>query len=273
MPIKTSALISGLALLCLIHATGAHSAQQRLRMATTTSTDNSGLLQQLNPAFESQSGVRIDVIAVGTGKALKLGENGDVDLVFVHAPVAEKKFVAAGHGLKRFAVMHNDFIIIGPKSNPAGLKEHESGSEALRRIAQSQAIFISRGDESGTHIKEQQLWRGAGINPQGNWYLATGQGMGAVLQIAADKDAYSLTDRGTYIAYQKKIELQILNQGSAELFNPYHIIAVNPQHHPHTKTDLANRYIRFITGPAGQKLISSYRLGSQQLFYPDVTQE
>ena len=273
MPINICVLISSLGLFCLIHASSAQSAQLRLRMATTTSTDNSGLLKQLNPAFESQSGVRIDVIAVGTGKALKLGENGDVDLVFVHAPGAEKTFVAAGYGLKRFAVMHNDFIIIGPKSNPAGLNEHQSGSEALRRVAQSQAIFISRGDESGTHKKEQQLWQGTGISPQGNWYLATGQGMGAVLQIAADKDAYTLTDRGTYIAYQKKIKLKILNQGSAELFNPYHIIAVNPQRHPHTKTDLANQYIRFVTGPAGQKLIASYRLGGQQLFYPDVIQE
>ena len=183
------------------------------------------------------------------------------------------KFVAAGYGLKRIAVMHNDFIIIGPMSNPAGLKKNESASAALRRVAHSQAIFISRGDESGTHKKEQQLWQGSGINPQGNWYLATGQGMGAVLQIAADKDAYTLSDRGTYIAYQKKNELAILNQGSAELFNPYHIIAVNPQRHPHTKIDLANQYIRFVTGPKGQKLIASYRLGGQQLFYPDVIQE
>ena len=260
-------------MIILTHITSAASAELRLRMATTTSTDNSGLLKHLNPAFEARYGVSLDVIAVGTGKALKLAQNGDVDLVFVHAPAAEIKFVAAGYGVKRFPVMHNDFVIIGPSTNPAGLMSSESAAEALRRIADSKATFVSRGDESGTHKKEQQLWQHIGLSPRGDWYLATGQGMGAVLQIAADKNAYTLTDRGTYIAYQNKIELNILSQGDSLLFNPYHIIAVNPLRHPHVKTELTNQYISFVTGQPGQKIIGTYRLGGQQLFYPDVITE
>ncbi len=207
---------------------------------------------------------------MGTGKSLKLGQNGDVDVIFVHAPAAEKKFVASGYGVDRAAVMHNDFVLIGPAADPAAVSAGTDAVDALRRIAGSKAVFISRGDESGTHKKEKHLWRTAGITPQGDWYLATGQGMGAVLQIAADKRAYTLTDRGTYIAYRNKLDLKILSAGDPQLFNPYHVIAVNPARYPNAKYQLAKKYIAFVTGKQGQKIIRDYRLGGQQLFYPDV---
>ena len=269
MPIFHRIIVFNL-MLILGGITPASGAELRLRMATTTSTDNSGLLKQLDPPFEALYGVRLDVIAVGTGKALKLGQNGDVDLVFVHAPAAERKFVAAGYGITRVPVMHNDFVIVGPSSDPAAISTSTSAAEALGRIARTRSVFISRGDESGTHKKEKHLWQAAGMVPRGKWYLATGQGMGAVLQIAADKNAYALTDRGTYIAYQRKIDLKILSEGDPLLSNPYHIIAVNPARHAHVKTALAKKYIAFVTGPEGQKIINEYRLGGQQLFYPDV---
>lgn len=245
-------------------------AEERLRMATTTSTENSGLLDVLNPAFEQKHDVVVDVIAVGTGKALKLGENGDVDIVFVHAPPAEQKFVEAGYGVDRAAVMHNDFVIIGPPDDPAGIADTSSAVEALQKISESKATFVSRGDDSGTHKKEKQLWNEAGIEPGGDWYLAVGQGMGAVLQIADDKQAYTLTDRGTYIAYGDKIDLQIVSEGDKALYNPYHIIAVNPEKHSHVKYDLATDYINFVTGEEGQRIIKDYRMQGQQLFYPDA---
>ena len=245
-------------------------AEQRLRMATTTSTENSGLLSVLNPAFEQQHDAVVDVIAVGTGKALKLGENGDVDIVFVHAPPAEKQFVNAGHGVDRAAVMHNDFVIIGPPGDPAGIAETGSAVEALKKIHNTGATFVSRGDDSGTHKKEKSLWEKAGIDPGGDWYLAVGQGMGAVLQIADDKQAYTLTDRGTFIAYQGKINLEIVSEGDKALYNPYHIIAVNPDKHSHVKYELAKDYIDFVTGKDGQQIIKDYRMKGQQLFYPDA---
>ena len=245
-------------------------AEERLRMATTTSTENSGLLDVLNPVFEKKHDAVVDVIAVGTGKALRLGENGDVDIVFVHAPPAEERFVEAGHGVDRAAVMHNDFVIIGPPDDPAGIAETSSAAEALQKISKARATFVSRGDDSGTHKKEKNLWEAAGIEPHGDWYLAVGQGMGAVLQIADDKQAYTLTDRGTYIAYGGKINLQIVSEGDKVLYNPYHIIAVNPEKHPHVKYDLAKDYIDFVTGEEGQKIIRNYRMQGQQLFYPDA---
>lgn len=253
-------------------ATLALSAQatEHLRMATTTSTEASGLLDVLNPAFEKKYNAQVDVIAVGTGKALKLGENGDVDIVFVHAPEAEEKFVEAGYGIDRTPVMHNDFVIIGPVDDPANVAATSSAAEALLAISESNATFVSRGDDSGTHKKEKQLWNEAGIEPGGDWYLAVGQGMGAVLQIADDKQAYALTDRGTYIAYKDKIDLKVISEGDKTLYNPYHIIAVNPERHPHVKYDLATDYIDFITGKEGQRIIRDYRMQGQQLFYPDA---
>lgn len=241
-----------------------------LRMSTTTSTENSGLLRVLNPLFEKVYDVRLDVIAVGTGKALRLGENGDVDVVFVHAPAAELKFVKNGDGIERKAVMHNDFVLIGAKANPANIEPDDSIQTALTKIAQSKSAFISRGDDSGTHKKEKILWQQTGIEPNGAWYSAVGQGMGAVLTIANEKQAYALTDRGTYIAFKDKIDLVIVNEGDAALFNPYHIMAVNPAKHPHARYDLAKKYIDYVTGAEGQALIGAYKMKGEQLFYPDA---
>ncbi len=245
-------------------------AVERLRLATTTSTDNSGLLAELHPIIEKQLGIKIDVIAVGTGKALKLAENGDVDVVMVHAPGAEKKFVANGFGVERLPVMHNDFVIVGPATDPAGLQEASNLAEAMLAISKSTAGFVSRGDDSGTHKKEKLLWQTAAIEPAGAWYLSVGQGMGAVLQIAHDKLAYSLTDRGTFLAYKNKIDLKIVYEGAAELLNPYHVIVVNPKRHVHTKLDLANKYVAFLQSKAGQDAIRNFKIDGEQLFYPDV---
>lgn len=243
---------------------------QRLRLATTTSTDNSGLLAVLHPPFEKENNIKVDVIAVGTGKALRLGRNGDVDLVMVHAPAAEKDFVAKGFGVDRQSVMHNDFVIIGPKDDPANMKTADTLDEAMQRLAKSGSQFVSRGDDSGTEKKEKLLWKSAGIVPQGDWYLAVGQGMGAVLQISNDKNAYTLTDRGTYLAFKNKLDLGIIYEGAPNLLNPYHVILVNPKKHPYVKTDLAKRYVDFIRGPEGQAIIANFKINGEQLFHPDV---
>ncbi|MBF8269812.1 MAG: Tungsten ABC transporter substrate-binding protein [Gammaproteobacteria bacterium] len=245
-------------------------AEEHLRLATTTSTQDSGLLEVLHPALEAELQVKIDVIAVGSGKALKLGENGDIDVLLVHDPAAEEKFIAAGFGVERQPVMHNDFVLLGPATDPAGVKQSDNLADAMKKIAGTSSFFISRGDESGTHQKELQLWRAAGVEPAGKWYLAVGQGMGAVLKIANDKLAYTLADRGTYLAFRDKIELVIVFAGIPELFNPYHVILVNPEKHPHVKYDLAKRYADFIRGKEGQKIIREFKIGGEQLFYPDV---
>ncbi len=245
-------------------------AVERLRMATTTSTDNSGLLHLLNPPFEKQYKIKLDVIAVGTGKALRLAENGDVDLVLVHAPAAEMKFVRTEYGIERQAVMHNDFVILGPKADPARLKQADKLISAMQRIAATKVSFISRGDDSGTHKKEMALWALADISPAGEYYLAVGQGMGAVLQIANHKLAYTLTDRGTYLAYADKIELEVVFEQDPALYNPYHVILVNPEKHPHSKIEKARQYSAFIRSKEGQRIIRDFRINGQALFHPDV---
>lgn len=239
----------------------------RLRMATTTSTDNSGLLRELNPVFEQKYNARVDVIVVGTGQALKLAENGDVDIVFVHDPELEQAFVDGGFGVDRRYVMYNDFILVGPSSDPARVREADSAAAAFATIAETRAIFVSRGDNSGTHQKEKRIWREAGIEPRGPWYLAVGQGMGVVLQIAHEREGYALTDRSTFIAYAGRLELDMLLEGGPELHNPYHIIAVNPERHPHVRYDLARKYIDFITGESGQAVISNFQINSNRLFF------
>ena len=243
---------------------------KRLRMSTTTSTENSGLLAVLLPPFEREHNVKVDVIAVGTGKALKLGENGDVDVVFVHARQAEDKFVADGHGVDRRDVMHNDFVIVGPESDPLKLRSAETAAQAFAVLASGKASFVSRGDDSGTHKKEKKLWAAANLKPQGPWYVETGQGMGAVLRIADEKRAYTLTDRGTCIAYADKIALVVCFEGDKALFNPYGIIAVNPVRHPGVQHELAGKLIDYVTGPEGQEIIGSFRKKGKQLFYPDA---
>ena len=245
-------------------------AEEILRMSTTTSTENSGLLAVLNPPFEKKNKVRIDVIAVGSGKALKLGENGDVDVMFVHAPEAEEEFVAASFGVDRAAVMHNDFVIVGPKSDPDGIKSARNVEEAMKKISAGKTAFISRGDDSGTHKKELELWKKVGVSPTGDWYVSAGQGMGAVLRMADDKQAYTLSDRGTFLSFQGKTELLVLSEGGNALLNPYHIIAVNPENHAHINYELAKKYIAYVTGAEGQAIIANYKKDGQQLFYPDA---
>ncbi|MCK5829922.1 MAG: substrate-binding domain-containing protein [Methylococcales bacterium] len=245
-------------------------AEDILRMSTTTSTENSGLLKVLNPVFEAKHNIKMHVIAVGTGKALKIGGNGDVDIVFVHAPETELQYVKQGDFIDRAVVMHNDFVIVGPENDPAVIAASKSVEEALAKIASTESAFISRGDDSGTHKKEKKIWKQSGISPEGMWYSAVGQGMGAVLKIADDKEAYALTDRGTQIAYSDKISLKVQFEGDTSLFNPYHVMAVNPEKHRYVRYGLAKKYITFITSPEGQAIINNFSKGGEQLFYPAV---
>ena len=243
-------------------------AEERLKMSTTTSTQDSGLLKVLLPPFEKQHTVKVDVIAVGTGQALKLGEAGDVDVVFVHARKLEDRFVADGFGINRKDVMYNDFVIIGPRSDPAGIAKAKSAAEALKLIASKGSIFISRGDKSGTHTKEKELWQAAGIDPKGSWYVEAGQGMGPVITMATERQGYTMADRGTYNAFKgKKTDLTVLFQGEKGLFNPYGVIAVNPKKHPHVKYDLAMKFIEYVTSPTGLKIIDGYKAHGEPVFF------
>ncbi|MCU7847461.1 MAG: substrate-binding domain-containing protein [Candidatus Thiodiazotropha sp. (ex Lucinoma kastoroae)] len=241
---------------------------QTIRLATTTSTDNSGLLADLLPAFTASTGYPVHVIAVGTGKALRMGREGDVDVVLVHARAAEDEFVAEGYGEKRYGVMHNDFVLVGPASDPAGITSEQDATTVLKKLAEHQAIFISRGDDSGTHKKELGLWKEAGIKPEGRWYREAGQGMGKVLQIASELDAYTLTDRGTWLAYKSKSPLKIGFEGDPLLFNPYGIIAVSPKRYPDINNQGANALIKWMISPDGQQRIGGFRIGNNQLFTP-----
>jgi len=261
--------------LCLMVAlmltAGAHAAD-RLKLSSTTSTDNTGLLVYILPKFTAQTGIRVDVIAVGTGKALKLAENGDVDVTLVHAPSREKSFVEAGFGVNHRTVMANYFIIVGPEADRAGVGKSGSAEQAFEYIAKMQVPFVSRGDDSGTHTKEQNIWKAImGGVPQGkNWYLESGKGMGETLTIADEKHGYTLSDSGTYLKYSDKVDLKILfSRHSDLLYNPYGIIAVNPARHPHVNYIGAIQLIGFLTSPEGQKLIGDFKdkLGNQ-LFEP-----
>jgi tungstate transport system substrate-binding protein len=246
-------------------------AAQDLRMATTTSTENSGLLRAILPRFEARHQVQVHVIAVGTGKALKLGENGDADVLLVHAPTAELAFMAAGHGVDRRKVMHNDFILVGPSSDPAGVHGGNDVIAAFRRIAERKAKFISRGDNSGTDQMEKSYWPLAGIAPAGeSWYVSAGMGMGEVLTMAAELQAYTLTDRGTYAAYRAKSGLQIDVAGDARMFNPYSVIAVNPAKYPDINYRGATEFSDWITSPEGQQAIAAFRIDGEQVFFPDA---
>lgn len=269
----------------------AHTAET-LTLSTTTSTENTGLIGVLNAAFEAEAAydVKVKVVAAGTGKALKIGSRGDVDVVFVHAPLAELEYVKQGYFIDRREVMHNDFVIIGPNSDPANLSGATSAVDALKRLMSSKARFVSRGDDSGTHKKELALWKAADVAPNeylcfiwrrcwwkpadmsltGSWYIQAGQGMGAVIKMADEMNAYTLTDRGTFLAFTDKTQLQILYEGDDVLFNPYHIMAVNPDQHAHVNYDLAMQYIQFVTGEQGQLIIRDFKMLGQSLFYPDA---
>ena len=256
--------------LALVPAALPAQAGERLRLATTTSTENSGLLAQLLPPFEAAHGVRVDVIAVGTGRALKLGEQGDVDLVLVHSRAAEDDFVAAGHGVHRKDVMANSFVILGPPGDPAKADREPTAARALARIMAAGANFVSRGDDSGTHRKERALWVDAGLEPGGPGYLEAGQGMGPVLILASEKRAYTLSDRGTWLAMRARLDLAVAFEGDPILFNPYGIIAVNPARHPKVNHKLARELIDYVVGPRGQAIIRDFQVGGEPLFLPVI---
>ncbi len=241
-----------------------------LRLATTTSTANSGLMDSLLPKFTAETGIEVHLIAVGTGKALRLGREGDVDIVLVHARTAEDVFVEGGYGVDRADVMYNDFIITGPKSDPAGAASSVTVAQVLQRIYAGEQPFVSRGDDSGTHKRELILWQSSGKTPAGSWYREVGQGMGKTLQIANEIDGYTMTDRGTWLAYQSKLDIKLLFEDDPALFNPYGIIAVNPERHPDVNYAGATRLIKWITSPAAQKMIGEYKIKGRQLFVPSA---
>lgn len=245
---------------------------QELILATTTSTEDSGLLKVILPDFEKQAGVKVNVIAVGTGQSIKLGQDGNADVVLVHARAQEDAFMADGHGIRREDVMYNDFVIVGTDEDPAKIKGLKDAAEALKKIAAAQATFVSRGDNSGTHVKEKDIWKKAGIEPSGNWYVSAGQGMGAVLTMANEQKAYTLSDRATYLALTLKgTELKIMVEGDPALFNPYGVMVVNPAKGAHIKADLANKFVDWLVSESTQAKIAKFgveQFGSP-LFTPD----
>ena len=256
-------------LFVLMLAVAVSAGAKDLKMATTTSTDNSGLLKYLLPKYEAKCGCKVRYTAVGTGNAIKLGENGDVDMLMVHARAAEDKFVAEGYGVNRRDLMYNDFVIVGPHSDPAGIRGTKDALAALKKIRQSGAIFISRGDDSGTNKKELAFWKELGVDPKGPNYLAIGQGMGQTLTVAGEKKAYTLTDRATYATYKDKTGLEIMVEGSPNLLNPYGVIAVNPKRYPGVNYDGAMAFIEWLTSDEGQKAIAGFKPKGAQLFFPD----
>lgn len=244
-----------------------------IKLATTTSAENSGLLKYILPKFEHDSGYTVHTIAVGTGKALRMGREGDVDILLVHALKAEQQFMADGDGEKRSGVMYNDFVIVGPKNDPATLSNAKSAKAAFQKISLNKSLFISRGDDSGTHKKELGLWKSANIkikDEKGKWYREAGQGMGKVLQMAGELDAYTITDRGTWLAYESKSPLKIAFEGDSSLFNPYGIIAVNSKKYPDLNTKGALTLIDWITSEKGQLLISQFKVAGKVLFTPNA---
>lgn len=241
-----------------------------IRLATTTSTENSGLLHYLLSEFKEDSNLDIHVIAVGTGKALRMGRDGDVDVLLVHAPAAEQKFVAQGYGIKRVPLMYNDFVIIGAPGDPASIRNSTSIEQVFNKIQASGNLFISRGDDSGTHKKEMKIWSAAKLSPEGDWYREIGQGMGKAIQIANELDAYTLTDRGTWLSYTDKVKLEILYQNDTKLHNPYGIIAVSNVHYPDINIKGADTLINWLTSARGQQLIGQYKKYNQLLFTPSA---
>ncbi|MCH7478000.1 MAG: substrate-binding domain-containing protein [SAR324 cluster bacterium] len=269
-PFRTFLVASILAAGLLLPAAGLTRGQGTVRMATTTSTQNSGLLDFLLPKFEQASGIRVAVIAVGTGKALRMGESGDVDVVMVHAPKAELEYVARGAYVERRPIMYNRFVLLGPAADPAGAAQAVDIGAALARIAAIQAPFLSRGDNSGTHIKELSLWRLAGVIPEGRWYQEVGQGMGPTLIITNEQQGYTLSDDATYLAFKSKLALAILSKGDEVLRNPYAVMAVNPDRHPGSNFDGAMKLVDWLTSEAGQRAIGRFSIGGRALFVPSA---
>ena len=260
------------ALLWTVASVGAE--EPYITVASTTSTEQSGLFGYLLPIYVRQTGVQVRVVAVGTGQALDIARRGDADVVFVHARSAEEAFLAEGHGVKRYPVMYNDFVLIGPKGDPAKVGGGKDIVVALKKIEASGAPFVSRGDRSGTHMAELALWRTAGIDigrAKGPWYRDTGQGMGPALNTAASMGAYILADRGTWLAFKNRGDLTILVEGDKRLFNQYGVMLVNPEKHPSVKKVLGQQFVDWVISPAGQKAIADFKINGEQLFYPNAT--
>ena len=249
-------------------------AQERyITVASTTSTEQSGLFRHLLPIFEKKTGIQVRVVALGTGQALDMGRRGDADVVFVHAKLLEEKFVAEGYGVRRQEVMYNDFVLIGPKSDPAKVAGGKDAVRALQRIHQAKAPFVSRGDRSGTHFAELELWKAAGIDigrDKGSWYRETGQGMGPALNIASGMNAYVLADRGTWLSFKNRGELTLAVEGDRRLFNQYGILLVNPAKHLGVKREMGQAFIDWIVSSEGQEAIAAYKIGGEQLFFPNA---
>jgi tungstate transport system substrate-binding protein len=260
-----------LAALCVVLPAGAQ--DKFIVVASTTSTEQSGLFGHLLPIFQKKTGIQVRVVALGTGQALDLARRGDADVVFVHAKSAEENFLADGFGVKRFPVMYNDFVLLGPKSDPAKVAGGKDILEALRKIKAAGAPFVSRGDKSGTHMAELALWKTASIDiekDKGPWYRDTGQGMGPALNTAAAMNAYVLADRGTWISFRNRGELAISVEGDARLFNQYGVMLVNPARHPRVKKDFGQAFVDWVISPEGQKTIADYKIGGEQLFFPNA---
>ena len=260
-------------LLAFLVGTTAHAQQTYITVASTTSTEQSGLFKHLLPVFERKTGIRVRVVALGTGQALEMGRRGDADVVFVHAKALEEKFVADGFGVRRYEVMYNDFVLVGPKSDPAKIGGTKDIIAALQKIRSAQAPFASRGDKSGTHFAELELWKAAGVDiakDKGPWYRDTGSGMGPTLNTAAGMNAYALTDRGTWLAFKNRAELEIWVEGDRRLFNQYGVMLVNPAKHPHVKRAQAKAFGDWLVSPDGQKSIADFKIGGAQLFFPNA---
>src|SRR6266571_1176356 len=272
MPTRRSLVVLA-ATITLVVAAPARAQDKSIVVASTTSTQDSGLFSHILPLFKAKTGIDVRVVAQGTGQALDTGKRGDADVLFVHAKALEEKFIADGFGVKRFPVMYNDFVLIGPKSDPARIKGMTDVVDAFRTIKAKAAPFISRGDRSGTHIAELELWKAAGIDiarDKGPWYKEIGQGMGAALSTASASNAYVLADRGTWIAFKNRGELDIVAQGDKRLFNQYGVMLVNPAKHPHVKKELGQAFIDWLVSAAGQKAIADYKIEGQQLFFPNA---
>jgi tungstate transport system substrate-binding protein len=265
----------GLVALIALGALSTQAQERYITVASTTSTEQSGLFSHLLPRFEQGTGIKVHVVAVGTGQALDLARRGDADVVLVHARSAEEKFLAEGHGVKRFPVMYNDFVLVGPKIDPAKIGGSTEILEALRKVETAKASFVSRGDRSGTHLAELDLWKTAGIDidkAKGAWYRDTGQGMGPALNTAASMNAYILADRGTWLSFKNRGDLAILVEGDKRLSNQYGVMLVNPDKHPSVKKDLGQAFVDWLISPEGQKAIADYRINGEQLFFPNAGQ-
>ena len=272
----TRRMFSTLAALMMLGGVPAFAQDQSIVVASTTSTQDSGLFDHILPLFEGKTGIDVKVVAQGTGQALDTGRRGDADVVFVHAKAQEEKFIEEGFGVKRFDVMYNDFVLVGPKGDPAGVSGTEDIAAALVAIQEKNAPFVSRGDKSGTHSAELRLWKDAGVDiatAKGDWYKEIGQGMGAALNTAAAMNAYVLSDRATWLSFENRGELDIAVEGDKRLFNQYGVMLVNPEKHPSVKAEAGQQFIDWLVSPEGQKAIGEYKIGGKQLFFPNATQD